>query len=68
MKKPKRTPAGLRSEVMKLDQAADYLNCHKSTLYRLIKSGKLPAFRLGGGWRIRRSDLDEWITSMSKKE
>jgi excisionase family DNA binding protein len=52
---------------MKLDRVADYLNCHKTTLYRLIRSGELPAFRLGGGWRIRRSNLDEWIANMSEK-
>lgn len=30
---------------------------------RLAASGKLPAFKLGGTWRFRRSDLDQWIAS-----
>jgi excisionase family DNA binding protein len=31
------------------------------TIYRLIKSGELPAIRIGRQWRFRRADLDEWI-------
>ena len=42
----------------------EVLNCLKvnpRTIYRLIRSGELPAFRIGRQWRFRRSDLDEWI-------
>ena len=31
------------------------------TIYRLIKTGELPAIRIGRQWRFRRADLDEWI-------
>lgn len=47
--------------MMTLREAAQYLHCHTSTLYRLANAGMLPAFRLGGGWRCRRSDIDWWI-------
>lgn len=29
----------------------------KSTFYRLVNSGELPAFRIGKLWRVKRSDL-----------
>lgn len=29
----------------------------KNTFYRLIRSGQLPAFRIGKLWRIRKEDL-----------
>ncbi|EOQ38715.1 helix-turn-helix domain-containing protein [Butyricicoccus pullicaecorum] len=29
----------------------------KSTFYRLVHSGELPAFRIGKLWRVKRSDL-----------
>ena len=41
--------------------AAQYLNCHTSTLYRLLKAGELPSFRLGGDYRLFRSEIDRWI-------
>jgi len=50
-------------EILTIDEVAVYLKAGKRTVYRLAASGKLPAFKLGGTWRLRRSDLDEWIAS-----
>jgi excisionase family DNA binding protein len=46
---------------MTLQDVADYLNCHYGTVYRLIRSGDIPAFRLGGNWRFMRSEIEKWI-------
>lgn len=32
----------------------------KSTFYRLVHSGELPAFRIGKLWRVKRSDLKKF--------
>jgi len=50
-------------EILTLDEVAAYLRAGKRTVYRLAAEGKLPAFKLGGTWRLRRSDLDEWIAA-----
>ena len=50
-------------EILTIDEVAAYLKAGKRTVYRLAASGKLPAFKLGGTWRFRRSDLDEWIAA-----
>jgi len=42
----------------------DVLGCLKvnaRTLYRLIRSGELPAVRIGRQWRIRQSDFEAWL-------
>jgi excisionase family DNA binding protein len=31
------------------------------TVYRLIKSGQLPAIRVGKNYRIRRSDIERYL-------
>ena len=31
------------------------------TLYRLVRIAALPAARVGGQWRFKASDLDEWL-------
>jgi excisionase family DNA binding protein len=54
-------PAGA-SPIMTVRDVAAYLGCHFTTVYRLLRSGKLPGFRLGGDWRFRREDLDRWIS------
>jgi excisionase family DNA binding protein len=37
------------------------LKVNPRTIYRLIKTGALPAVRIGRQWRFRRADLDAWI-------
>lgn len=32
----------------------------RNTVYRLLNSGELRAFRLGRLWRVRRSELEHW--------
>jgi excisionase family DNA binding protein len=60
MKRRTKEPEAKR-EIMTLQQVADYLNCHYFTVFRLLHAGKLPGFRLGGGWRFIRDDLNKWI-------
>jgi excisionase family DNA binding protein len=39
-------------EVMTLREVAEYLNCHYSTVLRLLRDGDFPAFRLVGGGEL----------------
>lgn len=52
-----------QDEILTIDEVAAFLKAGKRTVYRLAASGKLPAFKLGGTWRFRRADLDQWIAS-----
>jgi len=54
------------SAVMTLQEVADYLHCHYSTAWRLVRNGDIPSFRLGrlgGSWRFLKSDVDQWIAA-----
>ena len=44
-------------EILKPTEVAEFLCIHKNTVYKLIKRGDLPAFRVGKSWRISRRDL-----------
>lgn len=50
-------------ELLSLPQASRVLGLHRNTLYKLIREGEIPAFRLtrGGRWRFKRGDLEEWL-------
>jgi excisionase family DNA binding protein len=52
---------GAELRVMTLQDLADNLNCHPSTVYRLCQQRGFPGFRLGGDWRFLKSAVDEWI-------
>jgi excisionase family DNA binding protein len=51
----------IEGDILTLDEVAVYLKAGKRTVYRLATSGQIPAFKLGGTWRFRRSELDRWI-------
>ena len=56
-------------EILTLEEVAAYLKAGKRTVYRLAQKGEIPAFKLGGNWRFRRSELDRWIAeSINKKK
>ena len=48
-------------EILTLKGLAEYLRCHKTTLYRLIKTGEIPYFRVGSDYRFHTSSIREWI-------
>lgn len=46
--------------VMTLEEVANYLRVHPSTIYRLVKKGQLPAFKVGSDWRFNQESIDTW--------
>jgi excisionase family DNA binding protein len=75
-KSPKRTPLILATEerikqtppgnLMTVGELADFLQMHPSmhlhspTIYRLLRQGKLPAFKVGSNWCFSREAIDRW--------
>lgn len=49
------------TQTMTVRDVASHLNVDEKTVYRLAQRGKLPAFKVGGTWRVKRSDLEDWI-------
>ncbi|HLH78114.1 MAG TPA: helix-turn-helix domain-containing protein [Candidatus Binataceae bacterium] len=56
-----------KNEILTVKMLADYLRCHISTVYRLIKHRELPAFRLGSDWRFYRPAVDRWINAKTTR-
>jgi excisionase family DNA binding protein len=42
-------------DLMTVNEVASYLKVHPATIYRLLKRGALPAFRVGFDWRLKRT-------------
>jgi excisionase family DNA binding protein len=42
-------------------EVSDLLRVSVYTVRRWIKEGDLPAYKVGRGWRIRQSDIGEWL-------
>lgn len=54
-----------REEVLTAEEAAGYLRMALSTLYRYMREGKIPCFKVGNRWRFKRSVLEHWMERMS---
>ena len=51
------------SDLMTTKELSEYLQLDRMTIYKLLKSGDIPANRVGHQWRFFRSDIDDWIRS-----
>lgn len=40
------------------EEVADLLRVSRRTVYNWLRSGQLPAIRIGKVWRVRREDID----------
>lgn len=57
----------MSNEILTLKELAEYLKLTEKTAYRLAAEGKLPGFKVGGSWRFKHLDLEEWIESQKTK-
>src|SRR5579859_3244584 len=48
------------AKVLTVSELSDYLRVHRSTIYRLLKKGQLPGFKIGSDWRFNVEAIDEW--------
>ncbi len=49
------------SEFMTVSEVADLMRVSSMTVYRLIKAGEIRAARVGKSYRIRESDVDQYL-------
>ena len=47
------------------EEAAELLGCGMNTIYKILKSGKLKAMRIGRIWKIPRRAVQEYILTES---
>ena len=53
------------AEILTVKEVSDLLRVHRSTLYRLIRQGKIPSFQIGTDWRFLKHRLVRWMAQQS---
>ncbi len=53
------------ARVLTVRELSEYLRVHPSTIYRLLKNGQLPGFKVGSDWRFDVATIDRWRASQS---
>ena len=47
------------NEVLTVAEVAAFLRVNRSTVYKLIRRGELPAFKVGSDWSFNRTQIEE---------
>jgi excisionase family DNA binding protein len=51
-------------DVLTIGELAIYLKIPKSTLYKLVREGKIPCQKIGRHWRFRKGTIDNWLSEI----
>ncbi len=54
-------------KILTLEEVSELLQVHPITVYRLVKAGKLPAFRIGRVLRFDADQLENWLLLKQQK-
>jgi excisionase family DNA binding protein len=54
-----------RDDIFTIKELSDHLRVHPTTIYRLLRQGRLPGFRVGSNWRFNRAAIEQWERSPS---
>ena len=47
-------------EIYTIKELSEHLRVHPTTIYRLLRQGRLPGFRVGSNWRFNRAAIEQW--------
>jgi excisionase family DNA binding protein len=48
-------------DVLTIGELAIYLKIPKSTLYKLVREGKIPSQKIGRHWRFQKRSIERWL-------
>lgn len=49
------------NKLLTVNEVANILRVSNMTVYRLVKSGQIPAIRVGKNYRIKESDVNDYL-------
>ena len=52
---------------MTLSEVAEYFQIHRGTLYRLVRKGKIPCFKIGSDYRFDKDAIEKWTVERQIK-
>ena len=50
-------------QILTIDEAAEYLQLGKRTIYKLAQKGKIPAKKVLNKWRFEKESLRKWVAN-----
>jgi len=53
----------MAKQILTVSELAEHLSVHRITIYRLLKGGTLPGFKIGRVWRFDLDEIANWMAS-----
>ncbi len=57
----------MSNEIMNIMEIAEFLQVKAQIVYRLVQQDKIPALKIGGQWKVKKSHLDNMFDDMLNK-
>jgi excisionase family DNA binding protein len=65
---PTRQVVNTKVQILNVAELSDYLRIHKTTIYRMLREGRLPGFRVGSDWRFSVEAIEQWQRDQGLKK
>ena len=56
----------VNSNLMTIEDLAEYLKVTRRTIYDWLKHNKVPALKLVGQWRFKKDKIDDWLEGQTQ--
>ena len=50
-----------KKTILNIKEVSKYLDVHPATIYKQVRGGKMPGFKIGSDWRFHKNMIDKWI-------
>jgi len=54
-------PMEIDHELLTVKEICDLQQVHQTTVYKLVRQGRIPSFRIGTDWRFRKDLIERWM-------
>ncbi|MEE9613034.1 MAG: helix-turn-helix domain-containing protein [Desulfatiglandales bacterium] len=56
----------MEKEIMTIEEAANYLQIGKRSIYKLAKEGRIPGKKILNKWRFEKESLRKWVSEIER--
>jgi excisionase family DNA binding protein len=55
-------------DILTIEELSAYLKIPRSTLYKLVREGRIPSQKIGRHWRFRKEAINRWLDETRAEE